>query len=237
MSRRLCPFTVVTRGSSASDVARYLTQTLAPHHGNTWEHMVPFCLMASEAQFGRLSVSDCQRLCGKSWGNSEEIKHTCESGGSFSFCCWDRRRKHSWRVRGQTLYFLSLGTMWPEEHEGETEGYEREGGLLDFLVSLFFTLLHPSSHFWHWGKWADMFELYIFWPPGLPAASVWSVLVGTSAGSPLHHLPGLCPVCCFSQGPLVPSDPQWGALDGGDLLVAPVFVFPSPAVGPAKRLA
>lgn len=169
------------------------------------------------------------------WGNSMEIKHSCDSGGSNGFCCWDRRRKHSWRVRGQTLYFLSLGTMWLEEREGETEGYEREGGLLDFSVSLFSTLLHPSCHFWHLDKLADMFKLYIFWPPGLPAASVWSVLVGTSAGSPLHHLPGLCPVCCFLQGPLVPSDPQWGALDGGDLLVAPVFVFPSPAVGPAKH--
>lgn len=104
-----------------------------------------------------------------------------------------------------------------------------------FLVSLFFTLLRPSCHFWHWEKLANMFNLYIFWPPGLPAASVWSILVGTSAGSPLYHLPGLCPVCCFLQGPLVPSDPQWGALDGGDLLVAPVFVFPSPAVGPTKH--
>lgn len=167
------------------------------------------------------------------WGNSVEIKHTC--GGSFGFFCWDWGRKHSWRVRGQTLYFLSLGTMWLEEREGETEGYEREGGLLDFLVSLFFTLLHPSCHFWHLEKLAAMFQLHIFRPPGLPAASVWSVLVGTSAGSPLHHLSGLCPVCCFWQGPLVPSDPQWGALDGGDLLVAPVFVFPFPAVGPAKH--
>lgn len=170
----------------------------------------------------------------QTWGNSMEIKHTRDSGGCCGFCCWDRRRKHSWRVRGQTLYFLSLGTMWLEEREGETEGYEREGGLLDFfLVSLFFTLLRPSCLFWHLEKLADIF--YILWPPGLAASSVWSVLVDTSAGSPLHYLPGLCPVCCFSQGLLVPPDPHWGALDGGDILVAPVFVFPSPAVGPAKH--
>lgn len=62
------------------------------------------------------------------------------------FGCWDRGSKHSWMVRGQTLHFLSLRTMWLEKPQGEAEGHEWEGRCLDFFlcVSLSFSLLHLS---------------------------------------------------------------------------------------------
>lgn len=70
----------------------------------------------------------------------------------------------------------------------------------------------------------SLFRFSLAWLPGLQI--------------PLRRLTG--PVSppswlLFSQGLPVPSNPRWAATDGGDLLVASVFVFPSPAVGSAKR--
>lgn len=138
MSRRLCPFKVMARGSSARDVVQYHTQTLASHHGNTW---APFVL----SHQGHNSVGFRSQIC-----HVFGIKTIVDAAPALCCCfccCWDRGSKHSWRVRGQILHFLSLGTMWLEEPKGEAGGHEWEGRCLDFLVlcvSLSFSLLHPS---------------------------------------------------------------------------------------------
>lgn len=93
-------------------------------------------------------------------------------------------------------------------------------------LSLFST--HPVLlYLSHFEKSADMVSLSPC--SGPPITQQHGTLEGRRAGSLPHHLPGLRRV------PRVPPDPQRVALDGGDLLVAPVFVFPPPAVGPAMH--
>lgn len=147
MSRRLCPFTVMTRGSSASDVARYLTQTLAPHHGNTWEHMGPFCLLASEAQFGRLSVSDCQRLCGKCgetpWRYNTlaivEVAAASAAGTGEGNIPEGSEGKHSTSCHWGRCDWRSVNGRQKDMKEREV--------CWIFWCPCFFILLRPSCHF------------------------------------------------------------------------------------------
>lgn len=117
-----------------------------------------------------------------------------------------------------------IGGVWRGKGKGSKKGRDT-AMITDTVSDLFNFILFENSGLW-WGfrilqvsSWSPLdFWQPALWGPTSVALLVPSILLSLAAVS--HRA---------SQYYLV------SAADGGDLLVAPVFVFPSPAVGSAKR--
>lgn len=145
--------------------------------------------------------------------------------GCGAVLCWGKGRKQTWKGKGPSV---QLPAARDDGIEGATRGWTSVWYLLQLWPS-FFSIYHPP-HFLY--SCLEKLAGMSFW--------VWSILFPPSAAfsfpSSINQvLPWLHCSCCFSQGLPVPSDPRWAATDGGALVMPPVLVFPSTAVGSAKH--